>query len=222
MRGAIPPLPRYAFMSWYSVKKDTGTTLNGVTTQKNATWFSCRVHTTSFKIIFLFKHETLCKWWSIINYETDNRKQYCLCEQVCKLTSSNLWPDSAQGLLYYRRFAYPSSSSSSALLLGFCQGLLLYKVSKSYPDSRYDPFVGFEIGRRKASVNTGQHKESRTCSQLFTEWSSNKQPHCLTIPTQWSLRLLGCWSRFCKSLSHADILHQRIYWSVSRRVLIKF
>jgi hypothetical protein len=27
MRGAIPPLPQYAFMVWCSVKKITGTTL---------------------------------------------------------------------------------------------------------------------------------------------------------------------------------------------------
>jgi hypothetical protein len=27
MRGAIPPLPKYAFMAWCSVKRSTGTTL---------------------------------------------------------------------------------------------------------------------------------------------------------------------------------------------------
>jgi len=27
MLGALPPLPRYAFMAWCSVKKSTGTTL---------------------------------------------------------------------------------------------------------------------------------------------------------------------------------------------------
>jgi len=27
MGGAIPPLPQYAFMAWYSVRGSTGTTL---------------------------------------------------------------------------------------------------------------------------------------------------------------------------------------------------
>jgi hypothetical protein len=30
MRGVTPPLPQYAFMAWYSIKKSTGTTLRGL------------------------------------------------------------------------------------------------------------------------------------------------------------------------------------------------
>jgi hypothetical protein len=39
MSGAVPPIPRYAFMAWCSVKKSTGTALVLPVLHGVKTWF---------------------------------------------------------------------------------------------------------------------------------------------------------------------------------------
>jgi hypothetical protein len=43
MRGAIPPIPQYAFMAWCSVKKTTGITLPLLYTVAEDTCSECAV-----------------------------------------------------------------------------------------------------------------------------------------------------------------------------------